>query len=190
MRFFKVLSVLVLVALLVVIGSLFSLHKKVWKVLEQVTSIYTSSTEPKIVEPEQRKANQDHVVIFLVKSTPTHFFLVPINRQVDGPVDPSLALETLLRGPLEQEELFAPVPQSTKLLGLSIYDGLAVANFSGEIISDFQGGSLLESYLVESIVNTLTEFPSIDRVQILVEGEPVESLGGHVLISGPLGRKE
>ena len=39
------------------------------------------------------------------------------------------------------------------------------------------------------IVNTLTEFPDIERVQILVDGEIVESIGGHILILQPLQRK-
>lgn len=80
------------------------------------------------------------------------------------------------------------MPQSVRLLGLTVQDGLASADFSAELITDFNGGALLESYLVTAIVNTLTEFADIEKVQILVEGEVVESIGGHILVSKPLGR--
>ena len=133
-------------------------------------------------------STQDHVVIYLIKSTPTDFHLVPVHRQTKGPISPASALQALLNGPLAHEEFFESVPHNTRLLGLDVQGGLATANFSQEIVKDFNGGSLIESYLVEAIVNTLTEFPDIDKVQILVEGGSVESIGGHVLISQPLRR--
>ncbi|NMA60506.1 MAG: GerMN domain-containing protein [Firmicutes bacterium] len=137
---------------------------------------------------EKQATTQDYVVIFLIESTPTNFFLVPVKRPIGGPVNPGIALQTLLNGPLAHENLHESVPHTTRLLGLSIFEGLAVANFSSELVDDFNGGSLIESYLVQAIVSTLTEFPEIDRVQILVEGEEIESIGGHVLITGPLTR--
>ena len=46
----------------------------------------------------------------------------------------------------------------------------------------------MESLLLDSIVYTLTEFDTIDQVQILVEGKVIESIGGHVLSNRPLRR--
>jgi Sporulation and spore germination. len=37
--------------------------------------------------------------------------------------------------------------------------------------------------MVYSIVNTLAEFPNIKRVRILLEGQPVETLGGHIAVN-------
>lgn len=137
---------------------------------------------------ESLAPEQEHAVIFLIKSAPTDFFLVPVNRPVKGPLNPTTALQALIDGPLTHENLEPSVPPTTRLLGLSIYRGLATVNFSDEIIRDFNGGALIESYLIKAIVNTLTEFPEIDRVQFLVEGEPVESIGGHILIIDPIER--
>ncbi|MEW6400002.1 MAG: GerMN domain-containing protein [Bacillota bacterium] len=47
-----------------------------------------------------------------------------------------------------------------------------------------------EALAVAAIVNTLTEFPDIRQVQILVEGRKVESLAGHADVSRPLTRNE
>jgi len=41
---------------------------------------------------------------------------------------------------------------------------------------------------VGAIVNTLTEFAAVERVQILVDGEKVNTLFGHVDVTEPLGR--
>ncbi len=135
---------------------------------------------------EGSSVEQNQVVIYLVRSTPTDFYLVPVEREIKGPVGPASALQALLNGPLVHEELLAAVPPTTKLLDVVVHDGLATTNFSAEIVHDFNGGSLIESYLVKAIVNTLTEFPEIHRVQILIEGEVVESIGGHILITEPL----
>lgn len=144
--------------------------------------------EQKLAESELASWEEGHVVIFLVKSTPTDFHLVPINRVVMGVANPTAALNALLAGPLDSENLEPAVPPTTRLLGLSVHRGLATVNFSSEIIRDFNGGALIESYLIQAVVNTLTEFPEIDRVQFLVEGEPVESIGGHILITEPIAR--
>lgn len=42
--------------------------------------------------------------------------------------------------------------------------------------------------LVGSIVDTLTEFPEVKQVQILIEGKKVETLGGHMDLTQPLTR--
>jgi spore germination protein GerM len=40
--------------------------------------------------------------------------------------------------------------------------------------------------VVYSVVNTLTALPTIEKVQLLVEGKHISSLGGHLDVSGPL----
>ncbi len=131
---------------------------------------------------------QEYVTIYLVQAEPTEFHLVPVERKIGGPASPEAALQALLNGPLEQEELYSSVPITAKLRSLTVQEGLATADFSAHLVEDFNGGALLESYLVAAIVNTLTEFPHIDQVQILVEGQVVESIGGHILVNRPLRR--
>ena len=139
---------------------------------------------------QQGKTTSSQATLYFIQETPTDFNLVPVRRQIEGDPSPTQALQALLEGPLPDEGLFASVPPSARLLGLEINQGKATANFSSEIIHDFPGGSLMEAYLVEAIVNTLTEFPDIAEVQILVDGRVVESIGGHVLILQPLRRKD
>ena len=53
---------------------------------------------------------------------------------------------------------------------------------------NFVGGSTGEEFLVGSVVDTLTNFPEIKRVKILVQGREIETLSGHMDLSTPLER--
>lgn len=97
------------------------------------------------------------------------------------------AMEILVAGP-RNPDLWPVVPAVTKVKGVLVKERTAYVDFSGDIVKLGFGGSSREILAVAAIVNTLTEFPEVEQVQILVEGKKVNSLFGHVDISGPLGR--
>jgi germination protein M len=78
------------------------------------------------------------------------------------------------------------IPQGTRLLGLKIEDGVAVANFSREFEDNFNGGSRLEALTVHSIVHTLTQFGDVKKVRFLIDGKQLDTLGGHLDVSEPV----
>lgn len=67
-------------------------------------------------------------------------------------------------------------------------DGTAIVDLSGPLLAaGWKTGSQAELMLVYSIVQTLTSnLPSVRQVQILVNGQPAETLAGHVSIQRPL----
>jgi germination protein M len=79
-----------------------------------------------------------------------------------------------------------PLPSATRVLGVRISDGVATADFSPHLVQRFVGGADNEGVVVYAIVNTLASLPGVDRVRILVEGQPIETIGGHIDVSGPL----
>ena len=82
------------------------------------------------------------------------------------------------------------IPIGTKVLGLKIDEqGTAYANFSKELCTHGQG-SYGEMMLCYAITNTLTEFPEIKRVQILIEGKKVTTISGHMDLEEPLLRNK
>lgn len=101
----------------------------------------------------------------------------------DGPMQ---RLEMLARGPRPGSGLAPVLPPGTRPLGVTVRDGVAVADFSREIIERHWGGTTGELLTVYGIVNTLTQLPGIRQVQIVVEGRPVETLAGHVDLTQPL----
>lgn len=95
-------------------------------------------------------------------------------------------LKELVAGP--QSKLVAIMPQGTTLREVFVTkDGTAYVDFSPELTANVEGGSQVEINTVYSIVNTLTlNFPTIKRVQVLVDGRMVPTLNGHLDLSRPL----
>jgi len=92
----------------------------------------------------------------------------------------------LIKGP--KGKLIPTLPPRTKLLTLQINDeGLAKVNFNPTLSKDHPGGSSAEMMTVYSIANSLAlNFPQIKRVQILIDGKPIETIAGHLSLRQPV----
>lgn len=97
-------------------------------------------------------------------------------------------LQELVKGPSAGSGLLPTLPAGTTLRDIKIQDGLATVDFSKELKSGHKGGSAGETVAVYSIVNTLSQFPTVQKVQILIDGQKVETLAGHMDLSSPLER--
>lgn len=97
------------------------------------------------------------------------------------------AVKSLMQGTKEKGRA-AIIPKQAKLRSVKLEGGIAKVDFSQDLVKHFVGGSTGEEMLVGSIVNTLTEFPEVKQVQILVEGKAVETLAGHMDLSAPISR--
>jgi spore germination protein GerM len=94
-------------------------------------------------------------------------------------------LSALISGP--EGALTQTIPPGTRLISVKVKDAIAYVNLSEEASSNHPGGSRSELLTIYSIVNTVAlNFPQARKVQLLIEGETVETLAGHILISIPL----
>ena len=100
---------------------------------------------------------------------------------------PEWVLTQLIKGP-KRRELQRTIPKGTKLLSISIEDGVAYVNFSNEFKSEHQGGLVREAQTIDSIFLTLTQpmLGRIKKVQFLVEGEKLHSFAGYVDFDEPI----
>lgn len=80
------------------------------------------------------------------------------------------AIQSLLDDP------HSPLPNGTTLRGLKIAEGLATVDFSSEFQTHFHGSDTQEAQTVNSVLRTLGQFDTIERVQFLVEGKPIDAL--------------
>lgn len=111
-----------------------------------------------------------------------------ITMKDNGKSLPENALIALVTTKPQDAEMDDVVPIGTKVRSLKIeQDGTAYADFTRELAKKGQG-SYGEMMLCYAITNTLTEFPEIKRVQILIEGKKVITLSGHMDIEDPLTR--
>ncbi|HEX21228.1 MAG TPA: hypothetical protein ENH19_01065 [Actinobacteria bacterium] len=97
------------------------------------------------------------------------------------------SIEQLINGPTGANH-YATIPKGSKLLGIFIQDKIATVNFSKEFIDNHPGGSSAEILTIFSIVDTLTEYPSINSVRFQVEGRNIASIAGHYDLSMPVKR--
>ena len=95
------------------------------------------------------------------------------------------ALNELISGQIKTKDAFRPLPEKTKINSIKINDGLAVIDFSKEVLN-MAIGSGGESAAIQAIVNTLTEFPTITEVEFWVDGskENANEWWGHVGLDG------
>ena len=96
-------------------------------------------------------------------------------------------METLIAGP-KDKKLWPVLPAATKVKSVIVADKIAQVDFSADLTTKKGGGSASEILAVSAIVYTLTEFPGVERVQIMIEGKKVATLYGHMDLSEPLGR--
>ena len=129
--------------------------------------------------------------------TATLFYVSPGGKQLVGAereVPQATGTTEQARQIVEQQllppelPLTSAVPEGTTLLGLYISDrGDAFVDLSREVSTEHQGGSLDELLTIYAIVNTLTvNLPTVQAVQILIEGREVDTLAGHVDLRRPL----
>ena len=117
----------------------------------------------------------------------TGLVAVTKNVKVKGQDKYKAAVEALLAG-TDDKRLTTVFPKKTKLLKVAVSGSTARVDFDKNLTAGFVGGSTGEEMLVGSLVNTLTEFPEIKKVQILVEGKEIDSLSGHLDLSKPVSR--
>jgi germination protein M len=97
--------------------------------------------------------------------------LVPETRQVHYSSNTSvdkLVMEQLIEGPKESSEQ-ATIPTGTRLITLSTVDGVCYVNFDETFFN--QNQEISEQVVLYSIVDSLTELSTIDRVQLSVNGD-------------------
>jgi len=114
--------------------------------------------------------------------------LAPATVELPLSSDPVLrskqVLNTLLAGPVDLE--LRTLPPDAVLLALYILpDGTAIADFSEALATSIPSGIASEQMAVNSMARTLeANVPEVKRLRILIHGQEVETLAGHVDLTG------
>lgn len=100
-----------------------------------------------------------------------------------------MAIEALIKGPPPDSGLLPTVWPGTRLINFFIQDGVAWVDLSREALA-YGGGSTAEIMFVNSVLFTLTEGFSVNKVQFLFEGEKRDHLPEGTPVNRPLSRPE
>lgn len=123
----------------------------------------------------------DVVVYYLKSGTPDNYLVREVHTLPKSEGVARAALNELISGTPTTEDAYRVLPADTKILGIKIEDGLATVDFSKEVLYA-NVGAAGEGLGIDSIVNTLTEFPTIEQVAFTVEGSAENGMEwwGHV----------
>jgi len=109
-----------------------------------------------------------------------------IERSEELSADVESLLDELVNGPLG--ELLPTLPPNTRISSVEVKGELAVVDFGSGLTEALPSGSQAELLAAYSVVDSICQnFPQIKRVQILVGGDRLETLKGHLDIREPLG---
>ncbi len=134
------------------------------------------------IEGEVGRGIQSVVVVFADGGASR---LIEERREIVVPEDqPGRAkriLEELAAGP-EGSTAVRTLPPGTRIISVFFDDtGGAYVDFSQELVTNHPGGSTGEIFTIHSVVATLARnFPDVECVRFLVEGEEIETIAGHL----------
>ena len=121
--------------------------------------------------------------------------LVPVLREVPATsAVATAAMTALLAGPEGAELESRPamstaIPDGTRLLGVTIADGIATVDLSSAFESG--GGSYSVQARLAQVVYTLTQFPTVDGVRFEIAGKPVTTFSSEgVILDGSVDRTD
>jgi hypothetical protein len=102
-------------------------------------------------------------------------------------------MNAVLAGPTADESgertITSAIPAGSRLLGVTIKNGVATVDLSTEF--DSGGGSASMGYRLAQVVYTLTQFTSVKSVVFQIEGQTVTVFGGEgIVLDGPVGRTD
>jgi spore germination protein GerM len=141
-----------------------------------------SAGERTVGLPSRATRDRSHVQVYFSDSRrdPKHLDCAttyPYSRSVPRtPRVAEAALRELLRGPSEAERANGAetsVPPGTRLEWVRVKDGTARASFSRDLVRGL-AGSCRVAALKSQLESTLRAFPTVERVELLVEGQPSE----------------
>lgn len=161
--------------------------------------VLPTTTVPVTPPPSQMKPDESSTTstVLLTEQSEIIYFvfgekLVATRRTVQMGDNLKQVVESLLAGPnaLESEIGFGTaIPSGTRLRAVRLVGGTAQVDLSADYGSG--GGSLSMLLRVAQVVFTLTELPGVERVEFLIEGSPVDSIGGEgVAVAGGVTRAD
>jgi hypothetical protein len=184
-RNLKITIAILMVAVIIGLLSLRGLSKRIERLQENPSSEELARRElltPKVSTPTDVLARAKiYWAAGADATTPTE---VELALSADPVQRARQVIDTLVTETPAPEQ--RTLPEDTTLLGFYLLpDGTAVADFSDSLSSETPSGILSERLAVDSIVQTLkSNLPAARRLKILIHGQEVDTLAGHVDLTG------
>lgn len=156
----------------------------------QTKFIPNNSTDESREEPVLFTDKDNSVYYLTILKNQIHFIKTKLihpttsqtNRETSAGFQASIAAKALEQLATPPAGLLSPLPPGTRVNSLRVENNIAIIDFSKEIRENFQGGAGLELNLLESMKKTLLSIPGIEGIEIQIDGEKGQSIGGHIVL--------
>lgn len=141
--------------------------------------------------PSKAPLQKENVTLTLYFPNANADSVVPEQRLVQVNQGESLEeviFRQLQKGPMNSDS-GSIIPEGTKLLSIGTKEDICTLDLSNEFVDNNPGGTAFEAVLINSIVNSLTELPSVKKVQFLINGQKRE-VYTHAVFNEPFERNE
>ena len=149
-----------------------------------------AKVEPKEVSKEVKNDEIKSREVVLYFSDDQAMYLLGEKRNIEKPTAKSIVGE-LVKGPSAQgkgtTKLYGTLPAGLEILDVKVKENIAYVDFKGNV-SEKIAGSAGEKMALFSIINTLVldKELGITKVQFIVEGKKVATIGGNEDVSQPM----
>ncbi|MDK2920306.1 MAG: germination protein [Candidatus Petromonas sp.] len=168
----------------------------VWKGTSMLMGLLNKEEEKaasNIVESPEENSNLRDTVIYYKDDKG---FLVPVMRKIPWPEGRGIgkaALRALVDNPANRQDMeeigLTPVlPANTEIRGMSINEGICKVDFTKDFLNYVSKEE--EQSIVKAVVYTLTEFPTIGKVRIMIDGKYPDRLTYGTDVSHALTRED
>ena len=135
------------------------------------TTVGAMSEDSFLENPGEQINSSQKTTLTLYFSSKDGTKLVPVKREVHYSSNISLeklVMEQLMEGP-KTKGILATIPTGTKLITITVVDGVCYVNFDETFLN--QNQEISEQVVLYSIVDSLTELSSVSKVQISINGD-------------------
>jgi spore germination protein GerM len=184
-RNLKIALAILAVAVLIGLISLRGLHRRIQGLSQATTSEEQARREllaPGISTPTDAKIQAK--IYWAAGSDKVAPVQVALALSADPAKRAKQVLNELIESPPAADQ--RTIPGDAVLLGFYVLpDGTAIADFSDALASETPSGILSEEMTIDSIRLTLeNNVPGLSRLKILIHGQEVDTLAGHIDLTG------
>lgn len=147
------------------------------------------SSEAESAEPgEEREAEggqeeaDDSIKVYVPNEDATALIEVLVEGNTDKKPE-ELVIDKLKDQDTGNDDYKKAIREDIAVHSVTVEGDMAIVDLAGE---NLVGSGVEESFLIDSVVMSLTSLKGIERVQFLVDGEKRDSLMGHFEIGDPL----
>ena len=165
----------------------------IWLVASRLPGYLTTTDDPTVATDSPAAAGGStrriQATLYYVSEDGT--LLVPTSREVLYGATPAEQARRIIEAQIETPpDSASAIPPETEVRSVFLTGtGEAYVDLSSVVRAGHTGGSLDEALAVYAIVNALTvNMPDIVGVQILIDGQEVDTLAGHMDLRFPLSK--